>query len=92
MADPTTKKHQDNATAQEHHDAITRHSDEWPEDLRYPDKQPEAAAWIIHHHAKQSAITTRENLLFVWAGHVGARPEPLIRQLLQALDILDAKE
>lgn len=63
-----------------------------PVDLRYPDKQPQLAAWLIANYSKFRDKYSRENMFFVWAGHVGAHPIPVIRQLLQELDILDQKE
>ena len=60
-----------------------------PDDLLYAEKQPQVAAWLIANYKEFADKYSRENMFFVWAGHVGAHPQPVIRQLLQELDILD---
>lgn len=91
MATPKPKTEDDLAIAELNHDALSEGLVPLPEELRYPDKQPQAAAYIIHTYVPEQAMATREELLFIWAGYTGAKVDPSIRQLIQAVDILSPR-
>lgn len=92
MATPKQEEEKRLELAVANHDAILKEAVHLPEELNKADKQPQAAAYIINSYVTEQALATREELLFIWAGYTGAQIDPTIRQLIQAIDILNPRQ